>query len=204
MVGKGTGRATGRPRSQAADLAIHKAAAKLFFRMPYQDVSMELIAAEAGVSKTTLYRRWPNKAMLAVDVLISVVQQQQIPFESGCYRDHLIKNLKALRNLLASDYADVIVSIIAETQHDAALRELFYQRFLVPVQAIGDADLDRALAGGEIRTVVDKDLVFDQMFGFFYYRLLVAHRPVPDAEIELIADALLTVLNSPLLMEGGQ
>lgn len=185
----------GRPRSQAADAAILRAATKMFYKKPYQDVSMESIAAEAGVSKTTLYRRWPNKPMLAVEVLISVILAEQLPFESGTYREHLEKNLKALRNMLASDYSDVIVGIIAETQHDAQLREVFYRRFLLPVQAIGDADLDRAVARGEIRPIVDKNLVFDQMFGFFYYRLLVAHRPVTDAEIGIIVDGLLMILD---------
>lgn len=157
---------------------------------------MESIAAEAGVSKTTLYRRWPNKSMLAVEVLITVVMNEQLPFLSGTYREQLVQNLKALRDMLASDFSDVIVSVIAETQHDETLREIFYRRFLLPVQAIGDADLDKAVARGEIKPVVDKNLVFDQMFGFFYYRLLVAHRPVTDAEIDVIVDGLLTVLEN--------
>jgi AcrR family transcriptional regulator len=183
----------GRPRSQAADDSIIKAATKMFYKQPYQDVSMEAIAGEAGVSKATLYRRWPNKSMLAVEVLINVVLAEKLTFEGGSYREHLIQNLKALRNMLASDYSDVIVSIIAETQHDKILRDLFYKHFLLPVQAIGDADLERAIAMGEVKAIIDKDMVFDQMFGFFYYRFLVAHRPITDAEITLIVDGFLAV-----------
>ena len=189
-------KSVGRPRSQAADEAILKAATKMFYKLPYRDVSMESIAIEASVSKATLYRRWANKPMLAVEVLINVVLSERLPFEAKSFRDHLTENLMALRNMLASDYSDVIVSIIAETQHDKTLRDIFYRRFLLPVQAIGDDDIDRAVELGEIKTVVDKDLVFDQMFGFFYYRLLVAHRPVSDAEIDIIVDGLLTVLDA--------
>lgn len=189
-------KAVGRPRSRAADESIIKAATKMFYKLPYQDVSMESIANEAGVSKATLYRRWSNKSMLGVEVLIRVVLAQRLPFEAKTYRQHLVQNLKALRNMLASDYSDVIVSIIAETQHDKKLRDIFYQQFLLPVQAIGDDDLDKALERGEIKSKVDKNLVFDQLFGFFYYRLLVAHRAVSDTEIDIIVDGLLTVLDS--------
>ncbi len=188
-------KSVGRPRSLAADESILKAATKMFYKLPYQDVSMESIAIEAGVSKATLYRRWANKPMLAVEVLINVVLAERLPFESKSFREHMVENLKALRNMLASDYSDVIVSIIAETQHDKTLRDIFYRRFLLPVQAIGDDDIDRAVELGEIKSIVDKDLVFDQMFGFFYYRLLVAHRSVSDAEINIIVDGLLTVLD---------
>lgn len=186
-------KSVGRPRSQAADDSIIAAATRMFYKQPYQDVSMEAIAQEAGVSKATLYRRWPNKSMLAVEVLINAVLAEKVEFKGESYREHLIENLKSLRNMLSSDYSDVIVSIIAETQHDKVLRDIFYQHFLLPVQAIGDADLDRAIARGDVKAVVDKDLVFDQIFGLFYYRLLVAHRPIRDAEIEVIVDAFLTV-----------
>lgn len=189
-------KAVGRPRSQAADDAILKAATKMLYKQPYQDVSMEAIAAEAGVSKATLYRRWPNKSMLAVEVLIDIVLAEQLTFKGESYRDRLLQNLKALRNMLGSDYSDVIVSIIAETQHDRALRDIFYEHFLQPVQAIGDAELERAIQIGEVKDIVDKDLFFDQMFGFFYYRFLVAHKPVKDGEIETIVDAFLAIVGA--------
>ena len=183
----------GRPRSQAADEAIVFAATKIFFKQHYADVSMGAIATEAGVSKATLYRRWPDKATLAVEVLIKAVLQQRLAYSGDGYREHLMRNLKALRNMLDSDYADVIVCIIAEAQNKPDLRRLFYQHFLQPVQAIGDEDLQCAIDNGEIKTVVDKDLLFDQLFGFFYYRLLIAHRAVTDKDIEIIVNGFMQV-----------
>ena len=119
----------GRPRSQIADEAIVQAAIRIFYKQHYQDVSMEAIAAGAGVSKATLYRRWPNKATLAVEVLMRVVDQEKLDYQCEAYRDHLIANLKALRDMLASDYADVIVSVIAEAQYNADLQKQFYELF---------------------------------------------------------------------------
>lgn len=186
-------KAVGRPRSQAVDEAILQAASKMLYKQSYNDVSMEAIAVEAGISKATLYRRWPNKTTLAVEVLINVIISEQLVFDAESYRERLIQNLQALRNMLASDYSDVIVAIIAETQHDKTLRDIFFTHFLKPVQAIGDAELARAIKRGEVKPVVDKDLVFDQLFGLFYYRILVAHRAITDEEIVIIVDAFLVV-----------
>lgn len=122
-----------------------------------------------------------------------VVEQEKLAYEGGPYREHFISNLQALRDMLASDYADVIVSVIAETQYNPELRGLFFERFLQPVQAIGDEDLQRAINRGEVKEFVDKDLLFDQLFGLFYYRVLVVHREITDAEIEVIVDAFLKV-----------
>ena len=184
----------GRPRSQAADDAIICAARKMFYKHPYHDVSMEAIAAEAGVSKATLYRRWPNKQTLAVEVLVRVIRERQLYFDSqNTFRQHLTANLRGLRDMLSSDYSDVIVSIIAETQHDKTLRNMFCQKFLQPVQAIGDADMQKAIEQGEVAAIVDKDLVFDQLFGLFYYRLLVAHKSISNKEIDVIVNAFFHV-----------
>lgn len=184
----------GRPRSRQADDAIIDAAVRMFYKQPYLEVSMESIAQQAGVSKATLYRRWPNKPTLAVEVLVRVALAESRPFGEISYRNHLLDNLKALRDMLASRYADVIVALIAESQHDKSLRELFYQQFLKPVQDVGDADLLEAIRRGEITADVDKDLLFDQLFGLFYYRMLVAHKSIKDSEIERIVDAFFTVV----------
>lgn len=186
-------KSVGRPRSAEADKAIIKAASHLFCHQPFADISMEAIAQRAGISKATLYRRWPNKPTLAVEVLVHAALAKSRSFADLSYREHLIRNLQALRDMLASPYAAVLVSLIAQAQHDTVLRDVLYQQFLKPIQAVGDADLAEAIKRGEITADIDKDLLFDQLFGFFYYRMLVAHKEVKDAEIEHIVDAFFIV-----------
>jgi AcrR family transcriptional regulator len=183
----------GRPRSTAADDAILRASAKMFFQQAFNDVSMESIAIEAGVSKATLYRRFPNKYFLAIDVLLQSVELQKRSFDIKNYQQHLTENLKALRNLLASNFADVIMALIAQSQQDVQLREAFVSSFLLPVQAIGDADLKEAIELGQIKPDTDKDLLFDQMFGFFFYRLLVIQRDISDKDIETVVNSFMKV-----------
>ena len=185
-------KAVGRPRSPEADDAIFFAAKKLFFLNAYDDVSMQMIADEASVSKATLYRRWSKKSELAIEVLIQLVMAHRSDFKiEGSYRQRLLKNLHGLRDLLSSPYADVVASLIALTQHDDQLRRIFIDAFLRPVQAIGDEDLAKAVIDGELEFPLDQDLLFDQMFGLFYYRLLIADRAVSDEDINRVVSIFL-------------
>lgn len=183
----------GRPRSQEVDDAILTTASKMFYQLPFNEVSMEGIATQAGISKATLYRRWSNKFFLAIAVLITVVEQRKISFDANNYEQHLQENLKGLRDMLASDFADVIMGLIAQSQHDVKLRHELVENFLLPVQAIGDADLKEAIDMGQIKADTDKDLLFDQMFGFFFYRLLVVQREITDHDIETLVNAFMLV-----------
>ena len=66
----GPARAPGRPRSEQAERAILAAALELMSEHSVASVSIEAIAARAGVAKTTVYRRWPGKDELLLDALI--------------------------------------------------------------------------------------------------------------------------------------
>jgi AcrR family transcriptional regulator len=61
----------GRPRDKDADARILKTALRLVERTGFRSVSMEAIAAEARVARTTIYRRWPNKATVIMDAFIA-------------------------------------------------------------------------------------------------------------------------------------
>ncbi len=63
----------GRPRSERLHRAILKTAFKLVLELGFRAVSVELIAAKAGVGKTTIYRRWPNKAAVVMDAFTLMV-----------------------------------------------------------------------------------------------------------------------------------
>lgn len=181
----------GRPRSLAADQKILDVASEMFVKQSFDAVTMEQLAAQAGVSKTTLYRRWPNKFDLALKVLMRAIDNAKLAFTQNSFEQHLTANLKGLRGLLNSDYAGLIMALITRCQSDHGFRQKFYQGFLRPVQAIGDKDLEKAKMLGQIRADVDPDLLFDQLFGLFFYRLLIAHRPITDADIQTIVNGVM-------------
>ena len=76
--GNGTGkpRAPGRPRSEQARLAILDSTLKLLGKNGFSNLTIEDVAARAGVGKMTVYRWWPNKASLIADAFASDTKQK--------------------------------------------------------------------------------------------------------------------------------
>src|SRR5271166_6046878 len=72
----GTKRLPGRPRSEQARQAILRSTLKLLENTSFPDLSIEAIAAHAGVGKATVYRWWPNKGALAVDAFASSSEEE--------------------------------------------------------------------------------------------------------------------------------
>src|SRR3954462_13111812 len=92
-----TARPAGRPRSEKAEKAIIEATLDLLADgMGISELSIEAIAAKAGVGKTTIYRRWSNKEDLVVDALASLKAPiPELPGES--VRDDVISYLSVMQ-----------------------------------------------------------------------------------------------------------
>jgi len=81
----------GRPRSARAHEATLEAAAGLLLERGLDAVSMDAVAARAGVSKATIYRWWPTKESLALDALYTQWSAAApVPRDTGSLRDDLI------------------------------------------------------------------------------------------------------------------
>lgn len=185
-------RLPGRPRSQASHDAILQAATRLLDSKPYADVSIEAIAALAGVSKATIYRWWPDKASLVIEVLTEqALRMPQIPFDGHHLRRHLKACLKgSYHTLLGGRMATVLLAVLAECRNNPASLELLYERFFARLQAIGLRDLQKAVDTGELGPDVRQEVLLDQLWGPLYYRTLIAGKPVDDAYLEALLDNL--------------
>lgn len=183
-----TRRSTGRPRSQASHEAILQATALLLDSKPYPEVSIEAIAAKAGVSKATIYRWWPNKVALVIEVLTAqALQMPQLPFDGHQLRKHLLACLKgSYKTLLRGRMAMVLLAVLAECRSDAAMLDLLYKSFFARLQAIGLRDLQKAVDTGELGRDIRQDVLLDQLWGPLYYRALIAGKPVDDVYLEAL------------------
>src|SRR6266699_2304041 len=91
----GGGAPRGRPRSQEADRAILTAAVDLLAERGLAAMSIEEVAARAGVGKTTIYRRWPSKGLLALDAFVTSFREEQPLPDTGTLRGDLLAALHA-------------------------------------------------------------------------------------------------------------
>lgn len=134
-----TGR--GRPRDPAKDVAIVESAAFLFMERGFEATSMDAIASEAGVSKATLYARYPDKDALFREVIRekceSAVDPAGFAFDpSRSPRDVLIEIGTRFVGLVTSDEAISMHRLLtAECLREPRLAELFFETAVLRMQA---------------------------------------------------------------------
>lgn len=181
----------GRPRSERARQAILVAASELLSSEGFAAVTVEAIAARAGVSKATIYRWWPNKAAVVTESFFELAAPQ-ITFEaSGSVSEQLRRQMRRLTQLLASSGGQVIAALIAESQADAAVAEAFLERWVLMRRRETRVVIEQGMLNGELRADLDIDVVMDALYGPIYFRLLTGHLPLDDAFTDRLADHVL-------------
>jgi AcrR family transcriptional regulator len=188
----------GRPRSPEADRAILTAAVELLAERGLASMSIEEVAARAGVGKTTIYRRWPSKGLLALDAFVASFREQQPLPDTGTLRGDLLAALHAwVRAVTQTPMGSMLTGLIAEAQHDPELRGAWRDRVLEPLRSQHRIMLDRASARAEIPADVDQDVVLDLFFGAAEHRLLLGHLPMSDDFIADVVDVILAGIERP-------
>jgi AcrR family transcriptional regulator len=183
----------GRPRSQEADRAILHAAAELLAERGLGGMSMEEVAARAGVAKTTLYRRWPSRGTLALDAFLDEFQSQQPPPDTGTLRGDLLAALRSwIRSVTMTSAGPILAGLIAEAQRDPGLAVAWRERVVERLRSQHKIMLNRAVGRGEIPAGTDQEVVLDLLFGAAYHRLLHGHRPLTDKFARQVVDMIMT------------
>src|SRR6204780_2091010 len=158
----GGGAQRGGPRSQEADQAILTATVELLADRGLSAMSIEEVAARAGVGKTTISRRGPSKGLLALDAFVTSFREEQPLPDTGTLRGDLLAALHAwVRAVTQTPMGPVLTGLIAEAQHDPELRGAWRDRVIEPLRTQHRIMLDRAIGRGEIPASVDKDVVPD-------------------------------------------
>jgi len=150
----------GRPRSARADEAIIEAVlALLSDGVPAEALSIESVAAKAGVGKATIYRRWPNKDALLLDTVAAL--KGPLPEIAGVsVRDDLLALMRpAGRSRPTGAAASVLPCIVSELKRSTKLAGVFQRVVIEPRrQLVGDV-LRRGMASGELRADLDLPVV---------------------------------------------
>lgn len=183
-------RTPGRPRSIEADAAILEATIELFADTGYEGLTVEGVAARAGVSKATVYRRYPGKVELVVAACRAYADVHRELPDSGSLRGDvrvLVENLVTM--LTATPVGRVMPMLVADR---ARVPELDAQQRGV-VREKRDrylAAVEHAAARGELRPGVDPELVVDACVGPVFYRFLVSRAPLDRDFVDGLVDAV--------------
>ncbi|MEU8762941.1 TetR/AcrR family transcriptional regulator [Streptomyces sp. NPDC048659] len=183
----------GRPRSEAAEQAIFDAAIGLLEAgTPLTELSIEKIARTAGVGKATIYRRWPGKEELFVDLLRSVEPPDpELPGVS--VRDDLVALMESIRRRgLAKRNSALLHNVFSQMQAYPKLWDAYHQTVIEPRRRLGLDVVRRGIELGEIRDDLDLELVNDLFTGPLLLRTVI--RPGATLEPDLaerVVDAVM-------------
>ena len=184
-------RSPGRPRSEQARLAILGSALKLLGKNGFSDLTIEDVAAQANVSKATVYRWWPNKAALIADAFASsTTRTLHFPDTGSLYTD-MSQQMRQLVKVFRSRRGRIVSAILGGGQSDKDLIAAFRERFLWPRRQEAYATLRRAIRRGELRRDVDMDLLLDSLYGPIYMRFLVRHANLTADFIDRLCELIL-------------
>jgi AcrR family transcriptional regulator len=187
----------GRRRSERSHRAIVAATQELLVEGGYRELTIEGVAARAGVGKQTIYRWWPSKAALALEAYVAGSAPPP-PLGAAATREAIRELLDWLVVVLARPTGGrVVAGLLADMQHDADLADRFH-RDVVPARrrAMLDA-LERARERGEIRTDADLGVAVDTLHGAVFYRLLLSGEPLDADFTERLAAQVLAGLAVP-------
>ncbi|MEU6198748.1 TetR/AcrR family transcriptional regulator [Streptomyces sp. NPDC047061] len=181
-----TERRQGRPRSEEARRAILAAAMDGLQEHGYAGLTIEGIAARAGVGKQTIYRWWPSKADVVLDAMLDLAETEIAVPDEGSLPADLTAFLTA--TFRQRGRRPVLIGLMAQALLDPVFAVAFRERFLFSRRAALGELLERARARGEIAAGLDPDLLIDVVYGVLWYRLLLDHAPLDEAAGRQLAD----------------
>lgn len=177
----------GRPRSEQVERAILRAAGDLLTERGLAAMTIEDVAARAGVAKTSIYRRWSTKGTLALDAFLAdFLGSQPLP-DTGNLENDLTVALRAwVRTVRGTPTGRALAELIAQAQSDPDLAVAWRERVVGPARAQHRKILEHAVARGEIPDTSDVEVLMDLLFGAAYHRLLQGHLPLTDRFVQRV------------------
>ena len=189
-------RPRGRPRSADARAAILRATREILDEGGITAVTMEGIAARAGVGKPTIYRSWPNAHAVAMAAMMEAKGTTPKFSRTRSAVADLKRQLRGVAEVFATRMGRQVTSMIAAAAADGELSKVFRNHFILARREEGRALIARAIEAREVRKTIDVDVALDMIYGPIFYRLLMGHAPLDATFTDDVVDHALKGLGT--------
>lgn len=181
----------GRPRDPRTDDAIMAATRRLLSRDGYDRVSMDAIAKEAGISRPTVYRRWPSKAHVVFDAAFGDPGEAVRPSATTDAEEELREFICATVEFWSRPVVEAaVLGILADRRRDPELH-IRTQQLLDQQTRCNFAELARrGIENGLLRGDLEIDTLYELVIGTAFYAIAVQHRTDTDT----LADELCSLV----------
>ena len=182
---------SGNRRNPHTHKAIIDATLDLLKTVHYPDLTIESIAAAAGVGKATVYRWWPSKGALVAEAVSSTLTVEDPPESGDLHADLVAAAEISIRNYARPPGGILVTALAADLATDPELLQSFIARFALPRRTTVRKLIQRAAEEGLITPHLDPELVMDMWAGAVIYRSLMKHTPIGNHFAEELVNAFL-------------
>ncbi|PYV55371.1 MAG: TetR family transcriptional regulator [Acidobacteria bacterium] len=179
-------RGPGRPRSEKARKAVIRSTLALLKQTGFHELSVEAVAAHAGVGKATVYRWWANKGELVIDAFVSAVEKELRFPSAGPVLQSIHVQMRRWAVIFRSPLGQIVAAVIGAGQSEPEILEAFRSHWVEPRRVEARRLLGQAITIGEIRADLDPDTVLDLLYGPLYIRLLLKHAALNEEFVDTV------------------
>jgi AcrR family transcriptional regulator len=180
-------------RSRRSESAILEATIDLLAELGFGGLTIDGIAARAGVGKATIYRHWSSKAEVALEAFRAFIPPLDDP-DTGSFADDIRSAIHQIVDGISnSPLAGILPSLVEAAERDPEVERLF-KEFGAARRAVLRGIFTRAARRGELRDDLDPDVAIDLLVGPIFTRRLITRGPVTRKHADAVLDLVLPVL----------
>lgn len=176
-------------RSAAVRAAVHAATLELLDEVGYDGLVIPEVARRAGVNRTTVYRRWPDRADLVLDLAESAAVSPQALADTGSFAGDLEAFLVAVASSVRQPAARAVFAVLAATGRDARAVErrdqFWHERFAAAAVVV-----ERAVGRGEVPASTNARELLERAVAPIYFRAILAGQPMGSDEAVSLAHVI--------------
>jgi AcrR family transcriptional regulator len=184
-------RSPGRPRDARAHESILRSTLELLLEGGYGGLTLEEVARQAEVGKTTIYRWWDSKLDLVLEAAAPHLEIGLVP-DTGDTREDLEAGIAQVIRTYADQVAALVIFVVvADLEQDRRLRAIFRDRWVLPWRSSMASAIRRGVERGDLAPGIDVDFVVDVIVGTVFQRVLIVPEPETGGLTTSIADMIL-------------
>jgi AcrR family transcriptional regulator len=187
----------GRPRDPRTTPLIRKVALDLAYVGGIGNATVERIAEQSGIAKSTIYRRWPNAASIVMEGFLDEIGPLIAYGEKRSIVATVKSNIRHLIGALDGPRGELLRHLIGAAQTNAELRQAFLDQLIVPRRELARTAFREAIARRELHPRADPEIILDMLYGAVYYRLFVSFSAFDAGFVDEIVDRAFHGLTAP-------
>jgi AcrR family transcriptional regulator len=160
----------------------------------FDGLTVEGVAARAGVGKSTIYRRWRDAWSVVADAVFADAARIAPVLERATARESFRVSMRLVARSFRGRLGEILRPLIGRAQVDKTLRQALAEHWLSARREISRKIVRRGIASGELRAGLEPDIVLDALYGPLYHRLLLPYDGdavhLSDAYIETLIDTV--------------